>query len=79
MKANFAAGFTTLLGLVIALSASVRAGSLLLSVALLILAGERFVDRNGVTVWRSRSIDLLLLVTFAAVIATLALLLPNGG
>ena len=79
MKAKFAAGLTTLLGLVIALSVSVRAGSLLMSVALLILAGERFMDRNGVTVWRSRSIDLLLFVTFAAVIATLALLLPNGG
>ena len=79
MKAKFAAGFTTLLGLVIALSASVRAGSLLVSVALLILAGERFMDRNGVTVWRSRSIDLLLFVTFAVVIATLALLLPTGG
>ena len=79
MKAKFAAGLTTLLGLVIALSASVRAGSLLVSVALLILAAERFMDRNGVTVWRSRSIDLLLFVTFAAVIATLALLLPNGG
>ena len=79
MKAKFAAGLTTLLGLVIALSVSVRAGSLLVSVALLILAGERFMDRNGVTVWRSRSIDLLLFVTFAAVIATLALLLPNGG
>ena len=79
MKAKFAAGLTTLLGLVIALSVSVRAGSLLVSAALLILAGERFMDRNGVTVWRSRSIDLLLFVTFAAVIATLALLLPNGG
>ncbi len=79
MKAKFAAGLTTLLGLVIALSASVRAGSLLVSVALLILAAERFMDRNGVTVWRSRSIDLLLFVIFAAVIATLALLLPNGG
>ena len=79
MKAKFAAGLTTLIGLVIALSASVRAGSLLVSVALLILAAERFMDRNGVTVWRSRSIDLLLFVTFAAVIATLALLLPNGG
>ena len=79
MKSRLAAGFITLLGLVIALSASVRAGSLLVSVALLILAGERFVDRNGVTVWRSRRTDLFLLVTFAAVIATLALLLPNGG
>jgi len=45
----------------------------------LIIAGERFRDRNGVTVWRSRSTDLLLLVTLAVVIATLALLLPNGG
>ena len=79
MKSRLAAGFITLLGLAIALSASVRAGSLLVSVALLILAGERFVDRNGVTVWRSRRIDLFLLVNFAAVIATLALLLPNGG
>ena len=79
MKSRLATGFITLLGLVIALSASVRAGSLLVSVALLILAGERFVDRNGVTVWRSRRIDLFLLVTFAVVIATLALLLPNGG
>jgi hypothetical protein len=79
VKSRLATGFITLLGLVIALSASVRAGSLLVSVALLILAGERFVDRNGVTVWRSRRIDLFLLVTFAAVIATLALLLPNGG
>lgn len=79
MKTRLAAGFTTLLGLVIALSASARAGSLLVSVALLILAGERFMDRNGVTVWRSRRIDLFLFVTFAAVIATLALLLPNGG
>lgn len=79
MKSRLAAGFITLLGLVIALSASVRVGSLFVSVALLILAGERFVDRNGVTVWRSRRIDLFLLVTFAAVIATLALLLPNGG
>jgi len=79
VKSRLATGFITLLGLVIALSASVRAGSLLVSAALLILAGERFVDRNGVTVWRSRRTDLFLLVTFAAVIATLALLLPNGG
>ncbi len=79
MKSTLAAGFTTLLGLAIALSASVRVGSLCVSVALLIIAGERFKDRNGVTVWRSRPIDLLMLVTFAAVIATLALLLPNGG
>ena len=69
----------TLLGLVIALSASVRVGALCVSVSLLIIAGERFRDRNGVTVWRSRSTDLLLLVTLAVVIATLALLLPNGG
>ena len=79
MKSTLAAAFTTLLGLIIALSASVRVGSLLVSVALLIIAGERFRDRNGVTVWRSRSTDLLLLVTLAAAIATLALLLPNGG
>ena len=79
MKSTIAAAFTTLLGLIIALSASVRVGSLLVSVALLIIAGERFRDRNGVTVWRSRSTDLLLLVTLAVVIATLALLLPNGG
>ena len=79
MKSTLAAALTTLLGLMIALSASVRVGSLLLSVALLIIAGERFRDRNGVTVWRSRSTDLLLLVTLAVVIATLALLLPNGG
>ena len=79
MKSTLAAAFTTLLGLIIALSASVRVGSLLVSVALLIIAGERFRDRNGVTVWRSRSTDLLLLVTLAVVIATLALLLPNGG
>ena len=79
MKSRLATGFITLLGLAIALSPSVRAGSLLVSVALLILAGEGFMDRNGVTVWRSRKIDLFLLVTFAVVIATLALLLPNGG
>jgi len=79
VKSTLAAALTTLLGLVIALSASVRVGSLLVSVALLIIAGERFRDRNGVTVWRSRSTDLLLLVTLAVVIATLALLLPNGG
>ncbi|GDX23836.1 hypothetical protein LBMAG10_05010 [Actinomycetes bacterium] len=79
MKSTLAAALTTLLGLIIALSASVRVGSLLVSVALLIIAGERFRDRNGVTVWRSRSTDLLLLVTLAVVIATLALLLPNGG
>ena len=79
MKSTLAAALTTLLGLIVALSASVRVGSLLVSVALLIIAGERFRDRNGVTVWRSRSTDLLLLVTLAVVIATLALLLPNGG
>lgn len=79
MKTALAAGSAALIGVGVALGASVRIGSLLVAVALLIIAGERFRDRKGVTLWRSRRIDLAVLLSFSLVILTLALLLPSGG